>query len=128
MIEYTVETIINRIQNACAKNDVTINKMGIESGAGKSAVDNIKKGSMPASDKLAKMADYLHCSVDYLLGREEQPKVSYSTQEKARLNDDEEKLLEIYRGLTETQKALVLDRAQGFSDLNEAEAKKDNVG
>ena len=52
MIEYTVETIINRIQNACAKNDVTINKMGIESGAGKSAVDNIKKGSTPLASRI----------------------------------------------------------------------------
>ena len=35
-------------------------------------LDNYKT-SMPNADKLAKIADYLDCSVDYLLGRTADP-------------------------------------------------------
>lgn len=31
--------------------------------------------SMPKADSLARIADVLHCSVDYLLGRTEEPEV-----------------------------------------------------
>lgn len=33
-------------------------------------------GSTPKSENLAKIADYLDCSVDYLLGRTDNPKVN----------------------------------------------------
>lgn len=125
MVEYSVETIIDHIQKACAKNGVSANKMGIESGAGKSAMDNIKKGSMPACDKIAKMADYLHCSVDYLLGREELMRTELTTQDD--LNSSERQLIELYRELTDSQKQLVVERARTLCDLNEAEAKKDSA-
>ena len=36
------------------------------------------KTSMPKSDNLAKIADYLDCSVDYLLGRVDTPNGTYS--------------------------------------------------
>lgn len=107
---------------------ISAKKLSDDTGISTGNISDWKSGrSMPSGAKLQILSKYFDVSTDYLLGREEQPKVSYSAQEKAHLNDDEEKLLEIYRGLTETQKALVLDRAQGFSDLNEAEAKKDSA-
>ena len=33
----------------------------------------LPRGSMPKADNLAKIADYLDCSVDYLLGRTDNP-------------------------------------------------------
>lgn len=122
MIEYSVETIIDRIQQACAKNGVTINKMGIESGAGKSAVDNIKKGSMPASDKLAKMADYLHCSVDYLLGREEPIRQNQSDNTPlAGLSENARRIVELFEDLTPTQQGEIIGRAALLAEQNEVE-------
>ena len=35
-----------------------------------------KKGSFPSSDKLSRIADHLDCSVDYLLGRTDNPEVN----------------------------------------------------
>jgi len=43
-------------------------------GAGTRLVQNLKSGSYPSVDKFIKIADYLECSVDYLLGRSEAPK------------------------------------------------------
>lgn len=107
---------------------ISAKKLSDDTGISTGNISDWKSGrSMPSGAKLQILSKYFDVSTDYLLGREEQPKVSVTAQEQARLSDDEEKLLEIYRGLTETQKALVLDRAQGFSDLNEAEVKKDSA-
>lgn len=44
-------------------------------GLGQNTMANLKT-SMPKADNLAKIADYLSCSVDYLLGRTDNPKIN----------------------------------------------------
>ncbi|MGI6014596.1 MAG: helix-turn-helix domain-containing protein [Oscillospiraceae bacterium] len=39
----------------------------------KNTLSSMYKGSMLKADSLARIADYLDCSVDYLLGRVESP-------------------------------------------------------
>ena len=41
-------------------------------GLSKHTLSNLNKGSMIGADSLAKIADYLDCSVDYLLGRSDE--------------------------------------------------------
>lgn len=43
-------------------------------GLSNAAATGWKNGTLPKADILVKIADYLKCSVDYLLGREEQSK------------------------------------------------------
>lgn len=38
----------------------------------------LSRGSMPKADNIARIADYLDCSVDYLLGRTDNPKAHIS--------------------------------------------------
>lgn len=63
-------SLVGRIQLLC-KNKGT-NQSGLERdlGFGKGTISKWDKSS-PSSDKLQKVADYFHVSVDYLLGREE---------------------------------------------------------
>lgn len=49
-----------------------------KSGAGKDFISNIKKGSAPSIEKVYALADYLDCSVDYLLGRTDNPQAHKS--------------------------------------------------
>lgn len=42
----------------------------------KNTLSNMYSGSMLKGDSLARIADYLDCSVDYLLGRTENPEVN----------------------------------------------------
>jgi DNA-binding Xre family transcriptional regulator len=49
------------------------NKLLINVELNKSVFDNMKKGQIPSVDKIHKIADYLDCSVDYLLGRTDNP-------------------------------------------------------
>lgn len=53
--------------------------MFIEIGIGKNTMANLKT-SMPKADTLAKIADYLDCSVDYLLGRTDNPQFVKSSK------------------------------------------------
>lgn len=71
-----IETIIEHINEKCKSKGVTINKMLIELKLNKSVVDNMKKGRMPSIDKIYKIAEYLNCSIDYLMGRTENPEVN----------------------------------------------------
>ena len=39
-------------------------------------LDMARRNSMPSGDKLGKIADYLNVSVDYLLGRTDNPEIN----------------------------------------------------
>jgi len=46
-------------------------------GLSRSALSNMQSGgSLPRVENIAKIADYLECSVDYLIGRTDNPKLS----------------------------------------------------
>jgi hypothetical protein len=54
---------------------VPVKKMLGDVNLGLNTMSNMKS-SMPKADNLAKIADYLNCSVDYLLGRTNNPDMS----------------------------------------------------
>lgn len=43
--------------------------------------DLIKKNSMPSIETVEKIADYLECSVDYLLGRTDSPEIGRNVRQ-----------------------------------------------
>lgn len=56
-----------RLQTTSQK--ISIRKMLKDIGLGVNSLSHMDNGSMPKADNLGKVADYLNCSVDYLLGR-----------------------------------------------------------
>ena len=63
------------------------------------------KTSMPKADSLAKIADYLDCSLDFLMGRSESSNNIISPQ-KEQLTEQEKKLLSAYRQNPTMQEAV----------------------
>lgn len=61
---------IDIFMQLCSEKGVSANKACIEIGLARTAVAKWKKGSIPNSDTLFKIADYFGVSVDYLLGNE----------------------------------------------------------
>lgn len=61
------ELLIKRIKDTAASKNVLIKQMLEDLGLGRNAMSNFKT-SMPSSATLAKIAKYLNCSTDYLLG------------------------------------------------------------
>lgn len=65
-------SIITRANAICETRGID-KRIYTKSGAGKDFVSNINKGSAPSIEKVYALATYLDCSVDYLLGRTENP-------------------------------------------------------
>lgn len=70
---YNLQLIEDRIMSIASVKNLSKNKLLINAGLNKSIFDNMKKGQIPSVDKIHKIADYLNVSVDYLLGRTENP-------------------------------------------------------
>lgn len=70
---YISADIPDRIKALAKEQKIAIKTMLIDLNMGPNTMSNFKT-SMPKSDTLARIADYLDCSVDYLLGRTDNPK------------------------------------------------------
>lgn len=93
------------IKELCKKQNVTISKMLLDTSIRKSLIyDMEKRDFTPSAEILEKIADYLECSVDYLLGRVEQPNNNIVVNDK-----NSKKLLYNYENLNDTGKEKLLD-------------------
>lgn len=72
---YNSNNVAERIKELSAAKGIPVKRLLIDTGLGKNTMSNFKT-SMPKADNLAKIADYLDCSVDYLLGRTDNPKIN----------------------------------------------------
>lgn len=71
---YKSAEIASRIKLIAKGKGVVIGTMLADIHLGANTMANLKT-SMPKADNLAKIADYLDCSVDYLLGRVDYPEL-----------------------------------------------------
>lgn len=70
--EYISSEIAERIKLIAKSKGLTVSTVLKEVNLGRNTMANFKT-SMPRADNLAKIADYLDCSTDYLLGRTDNP-------------------------------------------------------
>ena len=75
IVLYISSAVAERIKKRTKEKNVTAKRMLAEVGLGVNTMSNMKT-SMPTADNLAKIADYLDCSVDYLLGRTDNPEIN----------------------------------------------------
>lgn len=65
---YASNNVAERIKFVAKSKNISVKKLLEDIGLGFNTMSNMKS-SMPKADNLAKIADYLDCSTDYLLGR-----------------------------------------------------------
>ncbi len=70
---YNSTNIAYSIKKLAKERNVQIGKMLLDCQLSKNAISSMLLGSVPKADSLAKIADYLNCSTDYLLGRTDVP-------------------------------------------------------
>lgn len=63
------------IKKTAKSKNIQLKDMLIELELNKNTLSNMYKGSMLKGDSLARIADYLGCSVDYLLRRTDNPEI-----------------------------------------------------
>jgi len=66
---YQSAEIGKNIKKVAKARKILLKTMLADLGLGRSTMSNMYHGSMISADSLAEIADYLNCSVDYLLGR-----------------------------------------------------------
>ncbi len=69
---YNSSNVAERIKSRAKDMNITVKQTLEKSGLGFNTMSNMKT-SMPKGDSLGKIADVLDCSVDYLLGRADNP-------------------------------------------------------
>ena len=73
---YDFKKIATRIKTKAKSKGISLKIMLSECELGISTVSQMAKGNDMLSKNLARIADYLDCSVDYLLGRTDNPEVN----------------------------------------------------
>lgn len=76
--------IAQNITATCKKQGVTVKSMTSACGLGVNCIANMTRGSAMSAVSLARIADYLEVSVDYLLGRVSSPTEHYTPANIAR--------------------------------------------
>ncbi|MDE5768678.1 MAG: hypothetical protein K2H82_04755 [Oscillospiraceae bacterium] len=73
---YNSQEIAKRIKIKAKEKKITINQLLLACGLGKNTIVKMGNGTDILSQNLAKIADYLEISVDYLLGRKDTPEIT----------------------------------------------------
>ena len=69
--------VSSRIKELCKSKKVTIKTLLENTSIDRNFIYDLEKsGQIPSGDKFERIADYLDCSVDYLLGRTDNPEVN----------------------------------------------------
>ena len=105
---YNSNNIADIIKKTAQNSNIPIKQVLSEAGLGQNTMSNFKT-SMPKADNLAKIADVLNCSVDYLLGRTDNPKTYISSE-----SETERALITLITQLTTEQQELVLAQIRGI--------------
>lgn len=71
---YDTYDIAQRVKQEAKSQKIAVKEMLGACGLGINALSQMAKGQIMSSINLARIADYLDCSVDYLLGRTADPK------------------------------------------------------
>lgn len=73
---YNSQDIANRIKLRAKNQGCSISSVLSACGLGKNTISKMSQGTDVLTLNFAKIADYLDCSVDYLLGRTDVPEVN----------------------------------------------------
>ncbi len=85
----TSQEMANIIRLETKKSKINISKMLSDLNLGKNVMSHLDNGSMLKAESICKIADYLDVSVDYLLGRTEEPKkINYGVETYGNNNGD----------------------------------------
>lgn len=92
---------------------ITAYRVAKETGISQGLMNQYKNGAKtPTTENLIKIADYLDCSTDLLLGRK-------STEIRSAETNSEEQLLYAFRKLTADGQAVALNQVEALTELQQ---------
>lgn len=104
---YDLQAIAIRIKQQAKAKKISMREMLSACNLGINAISEMAKGKAMSSLALAGIADYLDCSVDYLLGRSDAPEKTAPGTPGA--DEVDSVIIEMFSRLSPEDKAIVLD-------------------
>ncbi len=113
------QIIAENIKIQVQKQHTTIKKLLKDCSLGPNTVSKIASGADVTTQTIYKIADYLNCSVDYLLGREENDttNIMESNHEK-QYDETANQVLEAFSKLSFSDKVKVMNLIEELSEKN----------
>lgn len=96
------QTTVDRIRTLANSQGLSLPALEVKLSLGNGTISRWRSSS-PNSDKLIRVADYFHVSLDYLLGRHTE---KIPTEPK--LSEDELSIIDLYRQIPAQRRAMVL--------------------
>ena len=113
---YVCYEVAERISRELDKRDLKPTPTMKKIGLGENTLRNFKT-SMPKADTLARIADYLNVSVDYLLGRDH-PAVPASAPA---MDADTARMMLLFSQLSEKSRELLLHNAEMLAEIEQVD-------
>lgn len=110
---YVSSDIAQRIKDIAKEQNKSVKEVLNNSGLGFNTMSNMKS-SMPKADSLARIADQLNCSVDYLLGRTDIKETPAEAEAKIKT------IIDLYNKLSLENKNLLSSLLQTMLEQQEA--------
>lgn len=99
MPEYNSVFTADRIKHLLKESKIPVSKMLADCDINKNALYTMQSsGYLPRIDALARIADYLGCSVDYLLGRTDDPLAHKRRPDKTEVGHEGEMVIPPVKG------------------------------
>ena len=113
-------SLFNRIKKLCEENNTSITKLCVIVTGSSGNLNTWKKGYM-RTDYLQKIAEYFNVTTDYLITGQEKSSSSY-------LTENEQKIIDVFKNLNNTQQGEIIGRAQLMAEQNEILYRKEEIG
>lgn len=122
---YNSSDVADKLREVAKLRGVTMKEVLKDAGLGKNMM-TMMRDSMPKSDTLAKLADRLDCSVDYLLGRSSHVQTQGTEKPVIGPTQNAAKMLSLFIQLPEEQQNRLIGRAEVL--VEQAQREKEGGG
>lgn len=109
------QIIAERIKEEARRQDVKVKDLLAQCQIDRNLVNKLANGRDTGTQNICKIADFLNCSTDYLLGLSNDPVKNNSTD----LSFNEKTIVKLFRQLSETQQGILIGRAELMIEQSE---------
>lgn len=120
------QIISERIKQEAQKQGVKVKDILSYYEIDRNLVNKLANGKDTSTQNICKIADYLKCSTDYLLGLTDLP--NRQAQNSYVLDNNETIMINLFRSLNETQQGILIGRAESMSEKNNDEYEQEDAG
>lgn len=118
------QIIAERIKEEARRQDVKVKDLLAQCQIDRNLVNKLANGRDTGTQNICKIADFLNCSTDYLLGLSNDPVKNNSTD----LSFNEKTIVKLFRQLSETQQGILIGRAELMVEENDNRYEQEGAG